>query len=176
MSLAHTCISKCASAITPSLSKAKGVEFFDRHIQFVREHGLKACVERAPQGKNFWEDPEPGPWSPQLCSDSAFAERFVKQNVARYLEICAASRDALFPDTFCAGATPEELLSIEAPALVWPGGDQRHTVSAANQMRELIPHVEYWDMPAAKQTGQNMLEEILRFKNAVEAGTAGKAK
>jgi pimeloyl-ACP methyl ester carboxylesterase len=148
----------------------KGLDFFNRHIRFVREHGLKACVERAPKGKNFWEDAEPGPWSTQLCTDTEFAARFVKQNIERYLGICAASRDALFPDTHVAGATAEELMSIDVPALVWPGGDERHTVSAAQQMRELMPRIEYWDMPASKQTGANTFERLLQFKRTVEAG------
>ena len=153
----------------------KGVGFCNRHIRFVREHGLQACVERAPKGGNFWEDPEPGPWASPLCTDSAFAARFVKQDVDRYLEIVAATRDALFPDTFVAGASAEELLQIDIPALVIPGGDERHTVSAANQLRELLPRVQYWDMPASQQNGQNTFEQLIGFKQKVESGSMARA-
>ena len=41
----------------------KGRGFFDRHIAFVREHGLAAAAERAKATTNFWHDPEAGPWA-----------------------------------------------------------------------------------------------------------------
>jgi pimeloyl-ACP methyl ester carboxylesterase len=149
---------------------SKGHEFFNRHLRFAKENGLQACVDRAPQGGNFWEDAEPGPWAAPLSRDPEFARRFVKLNPERYLATCEASRDAMFPDLHVAGATAEELRSIEVPALVWPGGDLRHTVSAAHQMRELMPRAEFWDVPESRQTGASCLERLLEFRSAVESG------
>jgi pimeloyl-ACP methyl ester carboxylesterase len=143
--------------------------YFDRHMAFVREHGLEAVRERA-KGKNFQDDPEAGPWACTLFNDAAFAARFVKQNPARYLETVAASRDAMFPDSFVSGPSAEELMAMDIPTLVWPGDDPSHATSAAHQLRELLPCVEYWDVHVSQQTAQGQLERILAFKKAVEAG------
>lgn len=54
------------------------------------------------------------------------------------------------------------------PALVWPGDEASHAASAAHQLRGTyaartrLGHTPSW------QTGQNMLEQLLRFKNDVE--------
>src|SRR5205814_1394239 len=54
--------------------------FFNRHIEYVREHGLAAVRTRA-KGRNFMRDPETGPWASSLFNDTQFAERFVTQDV-----------------------------------------------------------------------------------------------
>jgi pimeloyl-ACP methyl ester carboxylesterase len=152
--------------------------FFERHVQFVRERGLEAVCERARnERKGFQEDPESGLWGSTIVNDPAFAARFVKQPVARYVETVEASRDGMFADTFVSGASAEELLAIEVPALVWPGDDPSHATSAAHQMRELLPRARYWDMHPSKQTGANMLEQLLKFRLDVLEGTfaAGQA-
>jgi len=141
--------------------------FFDRHIAFVRTNGLEAVRERS-KGQSFQDDPETGPWGSVLSHDAAFGARYVKQDTGRYLEIVAASRDAMFPDSFVSGATAEELMSIQTPTLVWPGDDPSHATSAAHQMRELLPCVRYWDLHPSQQTAQMQLEQILSFKQAVE--------
>lgn len=142
---------------------------FDRHIAFVRAHGLKGAVEEALKvRKNFHEEPEAGPWATTIVNDPAFAARFPKQDVGRYLRIVEASREAMFGDTFVSGARAEELLEIDVPALVWPGDDASHATSAAHQLRELMPRARYWDMHPSQQTGANMLEQLLRFRNDVD--------
>jgi len=143
--------------------------FFNRHIDYVRERGLDAVRARA-SGKNFMGDPEGGPWASVLANDPAFADRFVKQNVGDYLATVEASRDGLFPDTFVSGPRPEELLTIDVAASIWPGDDASHSTSGAHQLRELLPRMEYWDLHPSKQTSENMLERMIAFKTAVQAG------
>ena len=142
--------------------------FFNRHLEFVCEHGLAAVHERA-RGKNFMRDPETGPWASALFNDPVFAERFVTQDLDAYVETVVASRDALFPDTFVSGPRPEELMALDIASSIWPGDDASHSTSSAQQLRELLPRMEYWDLHPSQQTHQNMFERILGFKKAVEA-------
>lgn len=143
--------------------------FFNRHLDFVRERGLAAVSARA-SGKNFMGDPEAGPWSSVIAKDAAFAERLAKYDVGSYLAIVEASRDAMFPDAFVSGPSPEELMTIDTSASIWPGDDASHSTSGAHQLRELMPRMEYWDLHPSKQTAEGMLEKIVAFKRAVEAG------
>jgi pimeloyl-ACP methyl ester carboxylesterase len=150
------------------MSKMRG--FFDRHIAFVRANGLQAVTARA-TGKNFMEDPEAGPWATVMASDGSIAARFVRQDPDDYLQLVAASRDAMFPDTFASGPSPKELMSIETPASIWPGDDASHSTSAAHQLRELMPRVDFWDVHPSTWNALNMLERIVAFKRLVD--TAG---
>jgi pimeloyl-ACP methyl ester carboxylesterase len=147
----------------------KGRGFFDRHIAFVREHGLAAAAERAKGTTNFWHDPEAGPWAAPLLSDPAFARSYVEQDAARYLEIVTASRDAMFNDTMPSGASGEELIGIETPALILPGADASHATSAAWAMKELMPAAEFWNVLPPHQNGENVLARIVEFKKSVDA-------
>ncbi len=36
------------------------------------------------------------------------------------------------------------------------------------QLRELMPRMDYWDLHPSKQTAENMLERLVAFKNIVE--------
>ena len=151
------------------MKKARG--FFDRHIAFVREHGLAAVAERAKATTNFWHDPEAGPWAAPLLSDPQFARRYVQQDVARYLEIVGESRDALFSDTMPSGASADELMAIQTPALILPGADASHATSAAWALKELMPASEIWNVLPPHQNGSNVLEQIVELKSSVEART-----
>lgn len=146
----------------------KGHTFFQRHMDFVRDHGLAAVVKRARQGENFWLDPEIGPWGSPCAVYPEFAAEFVKQDVGRYLDVCARSRDALFNDTMPSGASGEELMQIRVPALIMSGNDSSHAVSASWTLKELMPQSELWDVLPPRQTGQNTLEQILGFKARLE--------
>jgi len=141
--------------------------FFNRHIAYARENGLEAVRGRA-TGKSFMRDPEAGPWATAIANDGAFAERFVKRDLGSYLALVAQSRDAMFPDTFVSGAAPEELMAIDSGASIWPGDDASHSTSSAQQLRELMPRMEYWDLHPNKQTAENMLERIVAFKRVIE--------
>jgi pimeloyl-ACP methyl ester carboxylesterase len=142
--------------------------FFNRHIDYVREHGLKAVRDRA-QGKNFMRDPETGPWGSAIFNDAAFAEWFVRQDLGSYIDIVSQSRDALFPDTFVSGPKPQELVALDVASSIWPGDDASHSTSSAQQLRELLPRMEYWDLHPSRQTHENMLERIIAFKNLMES-------
>lgn len=141
----------------------KGRGFYDRHIEFVRANGLAAAAARAPAGKNFWLDPEAGPWASQNAADPAFTADYVKHDVAQYLELCAQSRDALYGDTMPSGASGEQLLKIQTPSLILPGADASHSTSSAWAMKELMPNAEFWNVLPPHQNGANVLATILDF-------------
>src|SRR5262245_20437719 len=147
---------------------SKGHGFFARHMEFARANGLAAVVARAARGENFWLDPEIGPWGSPAAVYPDFAAELVKQDLDRYLDICARSRDAIFNDTMPSGASGEELMRIRIPALIMSGADTRHTRSAAWALKELMPQSELWDVMPPHQTGQNTLEQILRFRSQLE--------
>ena len=150
----------------------KGHTFFARHLDFVRANGLKAVVARAREGENFWLDPEIGPWGSPAAVYPEFAAELARQEVERYLDICARSRDAIFNDTMPSGASGEELMRMDVPALIISGADTRHTVSAAWALKELMPRAELWDVLPPRQNGANVLEQILRFTSRLETAAA----
>ena len=145
----------------------KGRGFYNRHIEFVKKNGLAAAAARAAEGtstsKNFWLDPEAGPWASQNASDPAFAADYVKYDVTQYIRFCEASRDALYGDTMPSGATGEELMKIKTPSLILPGADASHATSAAWAMKELMPNAEFWNVLPPRQSGENVSAAILDF-------------
>ncbi|MSQ74059.1 MAG: alpha/beta hydrolase [Betaproteobacteria bacterium] len=141
----------------------KGRGFYNRHIEFVRANGLAAAAARGPAAKNFWLDPEAGPWASQNATDPAFTAAYVKHDVAAYLDLCAQSRDALYGDTMPSGASGEQLLNIKLPALILPGADASHSTSSAWAMKELMPNAEFWNVLPPHQNGENVLAAILDF-------------
>jgi pimeloyl-ACP methyl ester carboxylesterase len=141
--------------------------FFNRHIAYAGQHGLEAVRLRA-KGQNFMRDPEAGPWATTIANDAGFAERFVRQEFDGYLRLLTQTRDAMFPDTFVSGPPPQELMTIDVPASIWPGDDASHSTSGAQQLRELLPRMDYWDLHPSKQTAENMLARIVDFKRTVE--------
>ena len=141
----------------------KGRGFYDRHIEFVRANGLAAAAARGPSGKNFWLDPEAGPWAAQNAADPAFTADYVKHDVATYLDICAQSRDALYGDTMPSGASGAQLMTIKTPALILPGADASHSTSSAWAMKELMPNAEFWNVLPPQQNGANVLGTLLDF-------------
>ena len=149
----------------------KGREFFNRHLDFVRDHGLAAVVTRTPQNGNFWANPEYGPWVSTIATDPDFAMNFSKQDVGQYLDIIKRSRDAIFNDTMPSGASGAELMGIRIPALIMSGADMSHTVSSSWILKELLPQSELWSVLPPQQNGQNTLEQILRFKSRCEGET-----
>ena len=147
----------------------KGRTFFQRHIDFVRANGMAAVIARAPQGENFWIDPEIGPWGSPAAVNPDFAEQLLKVDVAQYIAICEQSRDTIFNDTMPSGASGEELMAIRIPSLIMSGADSRHTRSSAWALKELIPGAELWNVFPPEQTGDNTLDQVLGFKRRLEA-------
>ena len=151
------------------LWQKKGRTFFQRHIDFVRAHGMAAVIARAPQGENFWVDPEIGPWGSPAAVYPDVAEQLLKIDVEQYIAICEQSRDTIFNDTMPSGASGEELMAIRLPSLIMSGADSRHTRSASWALKELIPDSELWNVFPPEQTGDNTLDTVLGFKRRVEA-------
>ena len=147
----------------------KGHTFFARHLDFVRAHGLAAVVARAPQGGNFWLDPEIGPWGSPAAIDPDFSQEMTKYDLHRYVETAERSRDALFNDTMPSGASGAELMRIETPAFILPGNDSSHAYSASLALKELMPNAQLWDLLPQQQSGANTLAEILRFTRYFES-------
>jgi pimeloyl-ACP methyl ester carboxylesterase len=120
-----------------------GRAIFDRHIAFVREHGLSSVAERARQsGGMFWSDPEAGPWASVIAADDAFAQFYVSQDFDSYLRVTAQSRDHLFSDAAPSGATNSQLMTMHVPTFVMPGDDALHATSSAHVLRELMPQAK----------------------------------
>jgi hypothetical protein len=60
-------------------------------------------------------------------------------------------------------------MRIEIPALILSGADSRHTVSASWTLKELMPRSELWEVLPPHQTGENTLEQILRFRSRFDS-------
>lgn len=130
---------------------ARGRSAFDRHIAFAREWGLAGVAERSSESAMFWGEPEAGPWASVLSSDAAFSESFERQDLDRYLEIVARSRDNLFTDLLPPGATGEELMAMDLPAFIMPGDDALHSMSCAYALRELMPRAQLSPLVSRQQ-------------------------
>ena len=141
--------------------RAKGQEFFTRHIKFARENGLAAVVQRARKTVNFGADPEAGPWAAPLRTDAAFAAAYVKRDLEQYLAIVAHGRDTLFDDVMPSGATAEQLLAIRAPSFIMSGDDASHSTSSAHILRELIPGAAFSALMPPQQSADTVQRWIL---------------
>ena len=136
---------------------------FMRHYEFAKQQGLKGVVERARGGKSFWMDPEAGPWAGMIAADAGFAERFLAQDLERYLGLIITSGRTLFDRDTATGAEPEEVMGIKAPSLLIPGDDQSHATSGAHYLRELLPNSDFWNVMPPQQTTQTVVDRILEF-------------
>jgi pimeloyl-ACP methyl ester carboxylesterase len=144
---------------------------FEQHLAFVDEHGLEAVADLArSSGATFTKDPRVGPWNSVLRSDDAFAAAYGKSDPARYRVTVAGMVRVMFDRDTVPGAEPEDLLTLDVPALVVPGQDESHAPSAARYLEECLPRVEFWDVPVAEQTEQTAPARILAFLDGVEAG------
>lgn len=136
---------------------------FMRHHDFAKQNGLKGVVERSQDKKNFWLDPESGPWAGMIARDKNFAANFASQDLEQYLALIVTSGRTLFDRDTATGAEPEEVLGIKAPSLIIPGDDQSHATSGAHYLRELMPNNEFWPVMPPQQTTQTVVERILEF-------------
>jgi pimeloyl-ACP methyl ester carboxylesterase len=148
---------------------SRGRANFDRHIAFAREHGLAGVAELARRSRVFWSDPDAGPWSSILASDPAFAESFVRQDLDRYLQVVAESRDNLFGDTLPAGAACEQLLVMNVPAFIMPGNDPLHTASCAHVLRELMPHAALAPLGISQQNAVTIANWVFESTGVLPA-------
>jgi len=143
--------------------KAASQERFMRHYQFAKQNGLNGVAERARGSKNFWTDPESGPWAGMIARDQAFADGFVTQDLERYLSLIITTGRTMFDRDTATGADPEEVMGVKVPALIIPGDDSSHATSAAHYLRELLPGAQFWSVMPTEQTTQKVCDRVLEF-------------
>ena len=141
---------------------------FAEHLAYVKQNGLEGVVTLARSGtKGFGEDPRGGPWVSVLRRDEAFADVYARLDVARYQLLVAGMGRLLFDRDTAPGAEPEDMMRLDIPALVVPGKDAAHAISAARYLEECLPRSQYWDVPADDQTEANAPQRLLEFLNGL---------
>lgn len=143
---------------------------FAQHIAFVTGQGLAEVVALvAKDGKPFGGDPRGGPWSSVIKRDPAFAEAYALQNLDTYKLLVAGMARSMFDRDTAPGAEPEDLLTLDIPALIVPGRDAAHATSAARYLEECLAHAEYFDAPVAAQTEASVAPLLLDFLARADA-------
>ncbi len=140
---------------------------FVEHLAFVAGHGLAAVADLARStSAGFSKDARVGPWAAPLRADEAFAASYAALDPTRYETIVTGTARGLFDRDTVPGAEPEDLMTLDAPALIVPGQDLSHAPSAARYLQECLPRSEYWDVPVAAQTAGTARARILGFLRA----------
>jgi pimeloyl-ACP methyl ester carboxylesterase len=143
---------------------------FAEHLAYVQQHGLAAVVSLATtEGKSFGQDPRGGPWASLIRRELSFAEFYSRQDVNQYTLLVTAMGRTLFDRDTAPGAEPEDLLRLDLPALIVPGGDESHAISAARYLEECLPRAEYWDVPVEAQTEESAAPRLLEFLDKASA-------
>lgn len=141
---------------------------FAEHLAFVAQNGLDAVVELVKSEKKpFNADPRGGPWASVIAHHDAFADAFARMPVDAYTAIVVGTERSLFDRDTAPGAEPEDLLRLDAPALIVPGNDASHATSAARFLAECLPRAQYWDVPVDAQTSASAPARILDFLSTV---------
>jgi len=140
---------------------------FAAHLAFAQQNGLAGVVAVASEsGKSFGADPRGGPWAATVRSDPAFARQYAALDLDDYTRIVTDMSRCLFDRDTVPGAEPEELLALDIPALIIPGNDDSHAISAARYLSECLPGAEYWDVAVPEQTEQRTSGRLLEFLSA----------
>jgi hypothetical protein len=141
---------------------------FAEHLAFLQQNGLDAVVDLVRrEGKPFGQDPRGGPWASVIKRDQSFAETYAKMDVNKYkLLVMGMGRTLIDRDT-APGAEPEDMLQLDIPALIVPGRDNAHAVSAARYFEECLPNSEYWNIAVEDLTEHNTPQRLLGFLDAV---------
>jgi len=144
--------------------RIKAHERFGAHLAFVRSAGLDAVVAHVrKEGKAFNVDPRGGPWASPIRTDAAFAEAYAKQDAHKYADLVEQMMHRLYDRDTSPGAEAEDLLKLDIPALIVPGGDESHATSAARYLEECLANAEYWDVLPEQQTEANAPARLLEF-------------
>jgi pimeloyl-ACP methyl ester carboxylesterase len=146
--------------------RINGQQRFADHLAYVQQHGLEGVVSLVTaEGKTFNQDPRGGLWASVIRRDAVFAHSYARQDAERYRRLVTATVATLFDRDTAPGAEPEDLLSLDIPALVVPGRDKSHATSAARYLEECLPRSEYWDVAVADQTEKTAPARLLEFLN-----------
>ncbi len=144
--------------------RMQGHARFAEHLAYVQQHGLDGVVALATStDKSFGADPRGGPWVSVLRRDQAFAARYVEQDVDKYKLLLTGTARTLFDRDTAPGAEPEDLMRLDVHALIVPGRDHAHAISAARYLEECLPRSQYWDMPVEGQTDATAPARVLEF-------------
>jgi len=149
--------------------RMNGHRRFAEHLAYVEQHGLAGVVSlirSEGNRKSFGEDARQGPWAAVIRRDADFAAAYLRQDEALYkLVVTGMGRTLIDRDT-APGAEPEDMLRLNVPALVVPGRDAAHAVSAARYLEECLPNATYWDVPVEYQTEETVPARLLEFLGA----------
>jgi pimeloyl-ACP methyl ester carboxylesterase len=144
--------------------RIQGQARFREHASYVKQHGLAGVVTLAGESDaSFGGDPRGGPWVSVLRRDRAFAAAYAALDPDAYLLLLAVTARTLFDRDTAPGAEPEDLMRLDVPALIVPGRDPAHAVSAARYFEECFRRAEYWDVPVEQQTEANVPARLLEF-------------
>jgi hypothetical protein len=103
-----------------------------------------------------------------IRADEAFAKRYAQLDPDWYQFVVSGLARTLFDRDTAPGPEPEDLLSLDIPALVVPGQDASHATSAAMYLRECLPGSRYLDLPVSEQTDQSVPPRLLDFLSAAD--------
>ena len=150
--------------------RIQGHARFSEHAAYVQQHGLAGVVKLAGESdKSFGADPRGGPWVSVLRRDRGFADAYEALDPDAYKLLLTVTARTLFDRDTAPGAEPEDLLRLSIPALIVPGRDHAHAISAARYFEECLENAEYWDVPVEDQTEANVPARILAFLGAPRA-------
>ena len=143
--------------------RQNGLERFQQHVNFLKEHGLAAVVDLAREQGSFWVSPEAGPWASTIVADPDFAADFAGQDQDRYLAMVGLMGQMLFDRDTATGPEPQELMALKVPAVIIPGADAAHATSAARYLQECLDGSQYHDVPVEEQTPDRVRQWIIEF-------------
>jgi len=144
--------------------RMQGHARFAEHLTYVQQHGLDGVVALAQSGdKSFGADPRGGPWVSVLRRDPVFRAAYAAQDLEKYKLLVTGTACTLFDRDTAPGAEPEDLMRLDVPALIVPGKDHAHAVSAARYLDECLRNSEYWDVPVEGQTEVTAPARVLEF-------------
>ena len=148
--------------------RMQGHARFGEHAAYAKDNGLDGVVALAgTSDKSFGGDPRGGPWVSVIRRDPAFAQAYARVEPEGYQWLLTRTARTLFDRDTAPGAEPEDLLRLDVPALIVPGGaDTTHAVSAARYLQECLPTSEYWDIAAPEQTEATVPPRLASFLSA----------
>jgi pimeloyl-ACP methyl ester carboxylesterase len=140
---------------------------FADHAAFVRANGLAAVVSLAQTTSlGFTKDSRVGPWVTAIRTSPVFAASYAALDPEHYLLVLGGTARLLYDRDTVPGAEPEDLMTLDVPALIVPGQDASHATSAARYLQECLPRADYWDVPVAQQTDVTAPARVLSFLGA----------